>query len=157
MNVNKFNKIVIVSLCETFSNDIANLLSQDLGMLFCGTKELVEYELIDKQALEEKCSVAYLKKLEKNVIKQIASFENVCVSISYEYLVQNATLFKKNSLIVFIDLPKTYIKKNSTVDFLDFENRQAKLKELATCVVSVHKVDVTFVKNKILNTLGGIL
>lgn len=157
MNVNKFNKIVIVSLCETFSNDIANLLSQDLGMLFCGTKELVEYELIDKQALEEKCSVAYLKKLEKNVIKQIASFENVCVSISYEYLVQNATLFKKNSLIVFVDLPKTYIKKNSTVDFLDFENRQAKLKELATCVVSVHKVDVTFVKNKILNTLGGIL
>ena len=157
MNVNKFNKIVIVSLCETFSNDIANLLSQDLGMLFCGTKELVEYELIDKQALEEKCSVAYLKKLEKNVIKQIASFENVCVSISYEYLVQNATLFKKNSLIVFIDLPKTYIKKNSTVDFLDFENRQAKLKELATCVVFVHKVDVTFVKNKILNTLGGIL
>ena len=157
MNVNKFNKIVIVSLCETFSNDIANLLSQDLGMLFCGTKELVEYELIDKQALEEKCSVAYLKKLEKNVIKQIASFENVCVSISYEYLVQNATLFKKNSIIVFIDLPKTYIKKNSTVDFLDFENRQAKLKELATCVVSVHKVDVTFVKNKILNTLGGIL
>ena len=53
MNVNKFNKIVIVSLCETFSNDIANLLSQDLGMLFCGTKELVEYELIDIQALEE--------------------------------------------------------------------------------------------------------
>ena len=157
MNVNKFNKIVIVSLCETFSNDIANLLSQDLHMLFCGTKELVEYELIDKQALEEKCSMAYLKKLEKNVIKQVASFENVCVSISYEYFTQNFSLFKKNSLIVFIDLPKTYIKKNSTIDFLDFENRQAKLKEYATCVVSIHKVDATFVKNKILNTLGGIL
>ncbi len=153
----KINKIVIVSLYEKFSNEIASLLSQDLGMLFCSTKDMLEYEIIDKKAVAEKCSVAYLKKLEKKVIKQIASFENICVSISYELLSSNFDLFKGNSAVVFIDLPKKFIKLNDTPSYISFKERQDKLNEISTCAIKVRKIDNNVIKEKIIKALGGVL
>lgn len=157
MNAEKFNKIIIISLFEKFSEEVGNLISHDLGMLFCSAKDLMDYEIIDRKAVEEKCSVAYLKKLEKKVIKQIASFVNVCVSISYERFVENEALFRDNSLVIFIDLPKTYVKTTSTSDYLRYDERRENLKKLSTISVSVRKIDADSVKEKILSQLGGIV
>lgn len=157
MNAEKFNKIIIVSLYEKFSEEVGNLISHELGMLFCSAKDLMDYEIIDRKAVEEKCSVAYLKKLEKKVIKQISSFVNVCVSISYERFVENAVLFKDNALVFFVDLPKTYLKTISTPDYLRFIERRETLKKLSTITISVRKVDSFSVKEKILSQLGGIV
>ena len=157
MNAEKFNKIIIVSLYEKFSEEVGNLISHELGMLFCSAKDLMDYEIIDRKAVEEKCSVAYLKKLEKKVIKQISSFVNVCVSISYERFVENAVLFKDNALVFFVDLPKTYLKTVSTPDYLRFDERRGTLKKLSTITISVRKVDSDSVKEKILSQLGGIV
>lgn len=157
MNAEKFNKIIIVSLYEKFSEEVGNLISHELGMLFCSAKDLMDYEIIDRKAVEEKCSVAYLKKLEKKVIKQISSFVNVCVSISYERFVENAVLFKDNALVVFVDLPKTYLKTVSVPDYLRFDERRETLKKLSTITISVRKVDSDSVKEKILSQLGGIV
>ena len=157
MNAEKFNKIIIVSLYEKFSEEVGNLISHELGMLFCSAKDLMDYEIIDRKAVEEKCSVAYLKKLEKKVIKQIASFVNVCVAISYERFVENALLFKDSGLVVFVDLPKTYLKTVSTPNYLRFIERRETLKNLSTLIISVRKVDADSVKEKILCKLGGIV
>ena len=57
-----FNKIIIVSLCDGYSKELGYKLSQNLGMMFCDSKDLIEYELVDIQALEELCSKDYLQK-----------------------------------------------------------------------------------------------
>lgn len=153
-----FNKIVLVSLCDKFTKDVANVLAQNLGMMFCDTKDLIEYELIDKQAIETLCTKEYLKKSEISVLKHIASFENVVVSINFDYLSHNINILKQGSIIVFLKLSKNYVKNNSdAVEFIDYEQRTQSLTKIATATIDIRKTDSKFVCNKIINTLGGIL
>lgn len=152
-----FDKIVIVSLYERFSTLVAKAIAKDVNMLFCSTRELLAYEIMDRKLIEERCSVDYLKKQELRVIKNLASYENVCISISYERFYENASLFQKNSLIVFIDLPKTYIKQKSKISYIRFNERRENLIKTSTLSLKVRKVEVESVKIKILKQLGGIL
>lgn len=152
-----FDKIVIVSLYERFSTLVAKAIAKDVNMLFCSTRELLAYEIMDRKLIEERCSLDYLKKQELRVIKNLASYENVCISISYERFYENASLFLKNSLIVFIDLPKTYIKQKSKISYIRFNERRENLIKTSTLSLKVRKVEVGSVKNKILKQLGGIL
>ena len=152
-----FDKIVIVSLYERFSTLVAKAIAKDVNMLFCSTRELLAYEIMDRKLVEERCSVDYLKKQELRVIKNLASYENVCISISYERFYENASLFQKNSLIVFIDLPKTYIKQKSKISYIRFNERRENLIKTSTLSLKVRKVKVESVKIKILKQLGGIL
>ena len=89
MEEKKYNKIVIVSLYEKFSTLVAKNLSNDLGMLFCSARELIAYEIMDRKLVEERCSVEYLKKQEQRVLRNLASYENVCISISYERFMES--------------------------------------------------------------------
>lgn len=154
MNKKNINKIVLVSLCDNFSNQLGNALSQNLGMLFCDTKALVEYELVDKKAIEELCSVEYLRSCERRAIKHIASFENVVVSIDYDYLVRNFNLLKEDSLIVFVELSKTSVKENAqTINFLAYAQRTEDLKVISDHCVPLRKLDVDFAVKKIVQEL----
>lgn len=157
MEEKKYNKIVIVSLYEKFSTLVAKNISNDLGMLFCSARELLAYEIMDRKLMEEKCSVEYLKKQEQRVLRNLASYENVCVSISYERFMESYADFQKNSVIVFIDLPKTYIKQKSKISYIRYDERKARLEQNSTIIIRVRKVDAKLVKNKILKQLGGIL
>lgn len=107
--------------------------------------------------MEEIASVKYVKDVEKKVLKNLASYENVCISLSYEHFMTSYKSFENNSLIIFLDLPKNYIKENEMVSFLDYDERKKNLSELSTCLVSVRKLDKNFVKDKVLKILGGIL
>lgn len=158
MNDKDFNKIVIVSLCDSYSKKVGNLLSQNLGMIFCDAKDLVEYELIDKDALKEFCTKEYLEKSEKSVFEHIASFENVVVSINYDYLTKNYNILKNKGLIVFLKLTKQFVKDNgNVVDLISYESRTENLENLSTTTVVTKKTELNFVCNKILEKLGGIL
>lgn len=158
MDIRDFNKIIIVSLCDRFTKNLGKRLSQNLGMIFCDTKDLIEYELIDKKAVEKLCTKDFLEKSEKNVLKHIASFENVVVSISYDYLVHNLNILKERSLIVFVSLSKKYIKeKSNSINFISYDERSKKLKEIANLTVNVLNTDLDFVCKKIITQLGGIL
>lgn len=158
MNNRDFNKIVIVSLCDSYSKNIGSFLSQNLDMIFCDIKDLVEYELIDKNAIEELCTKEYLDKAERSVFEHVASFENVVASISYDYLIKNINIIKNNSLIVFLKLSKQYIKENGNlIDKIAYESRTKDLEKLALVTVPIKKTDVEFVNNKVLEKLGGIL
>lgn len=157
MEEKRYNKIVIVSLYEKFSTLVAKAISKDVNMLFCSARELLAYEIADRKLMEERCSVEYLKKQENRVLKNLASYENVCVSISYERFMESFEYFEENSIIVFIDLPKTYIKQKSKISFVRFNERKKRLEETSTLCVRVRKVEVKLVKDKILKELGGIL
>ncbi len=157
MEEKKYNKIVVVSLYEKFSTLVAKNISNDLGMLFCSARELLAYEIMDRKLVEERCSVEYLKKQEQRVLRNLASYENVCVSISYERFMESYVDFQKNSVIVFIDLPKTYIKQKSKISYIRYDERKARLEQNSTIIIRVRKVDAKLVKNKILKELGGIL
>lgn len=158
MNGKDFNKILIVSLCDSYSQKVGKLLSQNLGMIFCDAKDLVEYELIDKDALIEFCTKEYLEKSEKSVFEHIASFENVVVAINYDYLTKNYNILKNKGLIVFLKLTKQFVKDNgNVVDSISYESRTEKLENLATTTVTTKKTELNFVVNKILEKLGGIL
>ena len=158
MDIIKYNKILIVSLCDNYSNTVGQALSQKLGMLFCNTKDLVEYELIDKDALEKTATRTYLKNAEKSVLKHIASFENVVVSINFDYLVHNLNLFQENSLIVFLNLSRKFVKDNgNVVDLISYENRSEKLCKISQIALKTNKTDIDYVCEKIIEKLGGLL
>lgn len=158
MDIRGFNKIVIVSLCDRLTKSVGKKLSQHLGMIFCDTKDLVEYDLIDKKAVEKLCTKEYLEKAEKKVIGQIASFENVTVAINYDYLVHHINILKAKGLVVFVNLPKKYVKeKSNVVNFISYDERTKTLKNISTLTVNVRNTNVDFVCNKIITELGGIL
>ncbi len=157
MNTN-FNKIVIVSLCDEFSKNVGKRLSQQLDMIFCDAKDLVEYELIDKDALKQISSKEYLDGAEKKVMSHIASFENVVVAINFDYLSNNFDILSCGSIVVFLRLPRTYVGKFcGSVNEIAYESRTNMLETLANVTLKVQFVDEEKVCNKIINTLGGIL
>lgn len=158
MKDNQFNKLVVVSSCDSFSKSLGQMLSHSLDMIFCDTQELIEYELVDINAIEVFCSKDYLEQCEKKVVKHLSTFENVVVSISCDYLIHNYDLLKNNSLIVFLQLPKKFVKENSNVvDFLSLENREKSLQEIAQICVKIKKMDLQFVCDKVIQKLGSLI
>ena len=153
-----FNKVVIVSLCDEFSKKIGKNLSQELDMMFCDTKDLVEYELIDKDALKKISTKEYLEGAEKKVIAHIASFENVVVAINFDYLANNFDILKYESLVIFLKLKKEYVEKHGgTVNFLAYKSRTQKLEKISTLTIEIEEVETKKVCKKIINALGGIV
>ena len=158
MNNRDFNKIVIVSLCDSYTKQLGKLLSQNLDMMFCDTKDLIEYELIDRNAIQALCSKEYLEASERKVIDHIASFVNVVVAISYDYLVHNIDILKENSLIVYVKLSKNYVKENANViNFISYDDRTKTLEGLADLTLTLKKQDLDFVCQKLIEKLGGCL
>ena len=152
------NKIIIVSLCDDFTRLIAERLSHLLGILFCDAKDLVEYELVDRGAIEENCTKEYLKNAEKKIFKQISSFENVVVAIGYDYFVHNSNILKEKAVVLFLKNSKTFVKENGSVpNFISYDTRCAELEKNCDAVLKIVKTDTNFVCNKILDLLGGIL
>lgn len=158
MNVGKYNKIIVVSLCDSYSKEFGNFISQNLDMIFCDTKDLIEYELIDKKTILSFCTEEYLLLCENRVLRRIASFENVVVSISYDYLVSNLEILKEGSIIVFLNLPKSYIKTNGNViDLISYQKRTEKLQDISDLSVNIKKTDIDFVFDKVIEKLGRLL
>jgi shikimate kinase len=158
MKENFFDKIVLVTSVEKFTHDLGLSISQDLGMLFCDAKELIEYELVDEKVIEQLSSLEYLKRCEKKVAKHIASFENVVVSIGYDFLMPNINAFKDKSLIVFVKLPKNFVASSGTsLEALSYDERCKNMQEVASVSVSVRKDDISFVKEKIFENIRRMI
>ncbi len=152
--MDEFNKIVIVSLCDKWTKEIANSLSQSLDMVFCDTKDLIEYELIDRGALKKISTKEYLDDAERKVIKHISTFEDVTVAINYDYLVHNFDLLKQSSCVVFLMLSKTFVKENSdAINYLSYDKRTQELQKISNIVIPIRKTETNFVCLKIIEKL----
>ncbi len=149
-----FNKMVIVSLDYHFSCEIGRVLSQKLDMLFCDFEDLLEYDLIDKDAIEKFCTKKYLEDAENSVFRRIASFENVVVAMNYDNLSRKYKLLSKNSLIIFLKLPKSEIV--DPINSISFAKRTKNLDKMAFLTIDLSKTDENAC-DKIIDTLGGVL
>ena len=127
-------------------------------MLYCDSKDLVEYELIDKDQLKRFATREYLDNAERSVFRHIESFENVVVSISFDHLLRYVDLLKKSSLIVFVKLSKTFVKEKSTIaNAISYDLRTSELEKMSTITICVKKTDKEFVANKIMEKIGEML
>lgn len=156
--MDRFDKVIIVSLCDKLTKEIAKQLAQCLDMMFCDTKDLIEYELIDRDSLKKISSKEYLDEAEQKVIKHIASFEGVCVGINYDYFFRYAEILRKKSVIVFLNLPKTYVKNNAnSIEYISYEKRTQSLQKLTNLTINLRKTEANFVCLKIIEKLGELL
>lgn len=154
----EINKLIVVSLCDSFTRKVGSFLSQDLGMMFCDTKALLEYELIDKDAMEKLCTVEYLIKAEERVFAQLASFENVVVGIGFDDLIHHYEILKEKSVIIFLNLSQSFVESvDEKVNLIAYENRTAKLEKIANINVNPKQMDEKLVCKDIVQMLGGIL
>ncbi len=154
----RVNKIIVVSLSDSLTKNLAKLLSEDLGMMFCDTNELIEYELIDRNALKEISTKSYLLQAERRVLRHIASFENVVVSISYDYLINNLNILKEKSVLIFLKFPKQVIEeKGEAINKLAFSSRNKKLQEISTLVVDAVEEKSQKIIDKMIYALGGVI
>ncbi len=152
------NKIILVSLCDAFTRKVGEMLSHDLDMLYCDSKDLLEYELIDKNAIKKYCTQQYLEDAEAMVFKHIASFENVLVSISFDNLIHNLGILKQSSLIVFLKVPRQMVEEcKEKVNLIAYSSRSKQLGEIAQVSIAIKKTEERFVCDKIIDALGGNL
>lgn len=153
-----FNKIVIVSLCENFSRKVGKTLAQELGMIFCDTKDLLEYELIDRESIKKICTAEYLESAEKSVFQRIANFEDVVVAISCDNLMHNFETLEKKSLIVFLQTSQEFVKNaGEKINAISFASRTKQLKTISTFSIDLKETEEYHVCEKIIEALGGIL
>lgn len=153
-----FNKIIIVSLCENFSRRVGKLLAQELDMIFCDAKDLLEYELVDRDSIKKFCTATYLESAEKKVFQKIATFEDVVVAISYDNLMHNFETLKEKSMVVFLQTSQEYVKSaGEKINAISFASRTKQLKNVSTFSIDLESTEENFVCGKIIEALGGIL
>lgn len=158
MKTNDVNKILIVSLCNDFSKEVGNVLSQTLGMMFCDIDDLFEYELIDKDKIQQISSKEYMRERERKVMRHFASFENVVGVVGFEEFVNNTNVLQQRTLVVFVNLPKSYVEeRGKAIDVIAYQDRNREIEAKVDAVVSVRKVDTKFVCEKILDVLRKTL
>ncbi len=145
--------IVIVSLNEKFSKNVAVTLANNLDMFVIDCHELIVYDLINPKEVVEKCGLEYLKKRERSVMKNCANYYNTAISINFDLLKENIEQFK-NSLIFYLRLPEDKVSK--VANSLDYENRDKTLLELSNVQIELSKCLTLQAVKKIISRIGEI-
>lgn len=110
--------ICIIGLTKLFTDEVCKQLSSGLEMFYANVDELLEYELQDKNKIEEICGREYLVKEELSVIKRACSFDNTIINIDYVNLNNETALgyIKDSCLIIYLKLNKEDFKKEIAKD-----------------------------------------
>ena len=146
--------IVLVSLDDKFCESVSIILSDKLDMYNACCKDLVEYDLINPKDVIDKCGIEYLKKREREVVKNCSTYINTVISINFDLFKDYFDLFN-NSIIIYLSLPKEKI--TNSVSKVSFENRNEFLLKHCNKIVFVDKKLKNNTVNKILNILGDNL
>lgn len=110
--------ICIIGLTKLFTDEVCKQLSSSLEMFYANIDELLEYELQDKNKIEEICGKEYLVKEELSVIRRACSFDNTIINIDYVNLNNETALtyLKDSCLIIYLKLSKEEFKKEINKD-----------------------------------------
>jgi shikimate kinase len=113
---------------------VTKILSEKLDMFLLDLKELIAFELADRENIIEKCGLDYFLNLEKKTIQSAASFENTIIVSNYDLFTyrQNYVFFKPVSISFYLRFSKNNLKEENEVDSLNimaFEARDKSLKE----------------------------
>lgn len=151
-NCDKIN-ILIISLNDKFSKNVASLLADKLDMFVADCHQMIVYDLINPKHVLETCGIEYYKQRERSVLKRCAEFNNTILSIDFDLFKENFAFFNR-SLIIFLWLPEERISK--VVNKIDFENRNNFISKIADQTIYQDKFMVVQSVKKIINKLGEI-
>lgn len=146
--------IVIVSLDDKFSKNVANDLASKLDMFLADCKDLIEYDLIDPKEILNKCGFDYLKEREKGVIKNCAEYQNTVITIKYDLLKEYYEVFR-DSMIIYLELSN--MKVNQSINKIDYDNRNNFIKGIADLTILLDKKSKVQAVKKIIEKLGEMV
>lgn len=146
--------MLIISLDEKFTKNVANILADMLEMYFADCKDLIIYDLINPKEVLQKCGYEYLQKREKGVIMNCSEYENTVISISYD-LFREYSEFFSNSFVIYLELPKLKLKEPTNK--IAYQSRDEFLKEKADMVLSFERKTILNAAKQIVNKLGEVL
>ena len=137
------SNILLVGLEEQFNKKLSKKLSGELCMQYVNVRELVEYELVDKDGVLEKGGIDYYKKCERRALKRAASFENTVIDVSYNFFTNNFGVFENSAIKLYIRFPKELLglKKNDLSE-ISFEDRDNWLVKCSDFVILNTKKDI---------------
>lgn len=98
--------ICLIGLSNSFVDKYALDLSKKLDMFYANASEIIQFELFDKNKMEEVCGKEYLEKKESAILRRICTYENTIVNVEYQLLnnENNYKFVKDNCLIIYLKL-----------------------------------------------------
>ncbi len=153
----KFVNIVLVCLDGEFCKSISKDFSDKLDMFFADLRDYIEYDLLDSNAILEKCGVQYLLERESKASSAFAKFQNSVLTVDFDLFKQNRKCFGNSSLIVFLELPIKLINKKEEINLLSFEARNDYLLKQCNLVVTLKTKTKSKVIKEIMNKIGEAL
>jgi len=146
--------ILLVSLDDKFAKNVSGMLADNLDMFVADCKELIEYDLVDSKNVLKTCGLEYLKKREKKVIKNCASYENTVLTINIDLFKNYSDLFDR-SLVVYLRRKRKAISK--VVNVIGYENYDEFIKENVDIIVDFDKSSAAMVVEMVLQKMKEIL
>lgn len=151
------SSLMFVCLDEDYRGLCSKNVSDELGLYYANCRDLIAYDLIERDNVRDVCGVEYLKKRERKVIKDISRYENVLIDIDFDTLFNNVELFKDNCVIVYLFLEKEKIdKEKNPIDLISFEERDDYLSQNCDFKIKINKTIENDLE-KIFTSLGGNL
>ena len=161
--ISKMKKnIVILGMNYKYNLNIGELLSQSTDMYFLDVEEFINYRLISKIEMLEKCGIDYLTKQENTAVKSCAEFEKTIICMPYTYFFRDKMYqnFLQNSYLIYLYFSKDAMEKSQDasktfdVDMLVFEERNADFLKVCNKKIDVDSKDIDTVVNEIINLRG---
>lgn len=149
--------LVLVCLDGDFNKAISKELANNLDMFFADLKDYVEYDLLDSNAILQKCGVEYFAEREFKASQSFAKFENAVLTVDYDLFKQNRKAFSNRNLIVYLRLNKKNINEKEIVNILSFEGRDKYLLSQSNVVVGLKSKTKTKAIKEIISQVGESL
>lgn len=106
--------ICIIGLSKQFTDYVGKQLSIRMDMFYANIQEILEFEIMDKEEMEQVCGLDYLNKEERSIINRICSYDNTLVNMEYSRLNDDEILnvVKENCLLIYLRLDeKRFLKE----------------------------------------------
>ena len=110
------NNLLIVCQSEKLGNKICAVLSEKTGFMVLNIEDYIQYELYNKQEMENLFGTDYYKEKELNLIQKLEDFENCIISVSPKiFLNENYTnIFKNLANTIFIKTTQNYLENEAS-------------------------------------------
>lgn len=114
------SSICLIGLSSHFVDKYALELSKKLDMYYANASEIIQFELFDKNRMEEVCGKEYLEKKESSILRRICTYENTVINVEYQLLNNdvNYKFAKENCLIIYLKVNLDRYKKEILDDNL---------------------------------------
>ncbi len=121
--------IALICLLDSYSKNVAKLLSEKLEMFYVDIDEMVEFELGDAEHIVETLGNSdgqkYIQKCEDKVVSNVSSFENTIISLNPATMFsdENFKIVSSTSFVIYLQIAPKYfeIRAKFSGDTIDKE------------------------------------